>query len=95
MRRWTAEKRAAALEALGGKCVRCGFSDARALQFDHVNGDGFRDYKKVNGRRVRRHRSLGTVYKQIAENAEPGRYQLLCANCNWIKRDEEGEHLPR
>lgn len=21
-----------------------------------------------------------------------GKYQLLCANCNWIKRHEKGEH---
>jgi hypothetical protein len=30
----------------------------------------------------------------IAE-ASTGRYQLLCANCNWIKRYENREHYPR
>src|SRR6266446_5698640 len=29
------------IEHLGGKCVHCGFSDYRALQVDHINGDGW------------------------------------------------------
>jgi hypothetical protein len=34
-------------EILGGKkCVLCGFNDERALQFDHINGGGIRDWVK-------------------------------------------------
>ena len=70
-----------ALTALGGECVRCGFTDVRALQIDHVNGDGGKE------------RSAGMsqvkLYKKIFED-QTG-YQLLCANCNWIKREENKE----
>jgi len=45
------------VDSLGGVCVRCGFSDIRALQIDHIKN----------------------------------KYQLLCANCNWIKRYEDKE----
>src|SRR5208337_653991 len=32
-------------ELLGNKCVRCGFSDPRALQIDHINGGGCKEIK--------------------------------------------------
>lgn len=70
--------RARVLELLGGVCVKCGYSDERALQVDHVNGDGHVD-PASSWRRL----------KQIQET--PERYQLLCANCNWIKRCENHE----
>jgi hypothetical protein len=97
MRNWLREKREAALARLGGKCVRCGFSDPRALQFDHVRGDGTLDQKNApNGRTGRTRRvQLGTTYKRIADGKDDGRYQILCANCNWIKRAEKEEHLTR
>ena len=65
---------------MGGVCVRCGFADARALQVDHINGGGTEE---------RRHLSQKKVYARVY--AHPNEYQLLCANCNWIKRAEEGE----
>ena len=79
------EIRNAALEGLGGKCVKCGFSDKRALQVDHIDGNGCKERreKKFNG----------YAYKAILESFLRGenRYQLLCANCNWIKRVENNE----
>ena len=68
---------------LGGECVRCGFDDVRALQIDHVNGGGNKEVKKVT-----KH-----YYKYVLEKIVAGSvdYQLLCANCNWIKRVENGE----
>jgi hypothetical protein len=69
---------------LGNVCSRCGFSDKRALQIDHVYGGGI----KAGGNR-------GTYYyKEILEDNN-GKYQILCANCNWIKRAENGECLRR
>lgn len=62
------------IEFLGGKCLHCGYSDHRALQIDHVNGNGRLD------------RSSETKIK-----SNPDSYQLLCANCNWIKRIVQGE----
>ena len=70
-----------ALKFLGGKCVKCGFSDVRALQIDHVHGGGTKDFKKFGG--------MYGVYKNVL--LEPEKYQLLCANCNWIKRFENKE----
>lgn len=78
------------LEALGRVCKWCEFSDPRALQIDHVFGDGYID--KKNGSRGHNYR----YYRRLM--AEPNfleRYQLLCANCNQIKRVENNEHLKR
>ena len=73
--------RIAVLAFLGNKCCRCGFNDPRALQIDHVNGGGKQELKNVS-----RH----TYYRKVLADTQ-GRYQLLCANCNWIKRTENGE----
>lgn len=73
------------LELGGGCCKRCGFSDPRALQVDHVNGDGWLERKKKVVVRV-------LPDNLIIQGFREGKYQLLCCNCNWIKRDEEGEH---
>lgn len=62
-------------------CVRCGFDDARALQIDHINGGGYR-HLITSG-------SHPKYYKSML--VEPEKYQILCANCNWIKRYEDQE----
>lgn len=72
---------------LGGKCRRCGFDDPRALQIDHVNGDGAID------RIEHPNSNSATFYRTVLAN--PGRYMLMCANCNWIKRAEEEEVIGR
>ncbi len=74
------------LNALGGKCVRCGFSDPRALQIDHVHGDGSH-YRLA---RLQSHKYYRLILKAIQEGSQE--YQLLCANCNWIKRAERKEY---
>lgn len=81
-RRYRDEIRQKIISLLGGKCVRCGFTDWRALQIDHINGGGSRERKTA--------RSMSAYYRQIIESNGDG-YQLLCANCNQIKRYEEGE----
>jgi hypothetical protein len=98
MRIWAQRWKAAVHAALGGKCAHCGFQDSRALQIDHVNGDGYKDAKRAPncaGGRTRKYGSLGTYYKIVVQQADSGRYQLLCANCNWIKRDERQEYFTR
>jgi|SRR5215469_11078505 len=75
-----------AIETLGGHCVRCGYhDDIRALQIDHVNSDGKQDRETI---------TWYMLYKQIAELGGQGKYQVLCANCNQIKRMEAKEHPP-
>ena len=71
------------IERLGGRCVHCGFSDARALQIDHVNSGGQKE--------IRRGLGAGMSYYYRVLRDETGKYQLLCANCNWIKRVEKKE----
>jgi hypothetical protein len=68
--------RAEVIDLLGGKCVRCGFSDARALQLDHINGGG----SKENGFRRKVWRSYLKDPCKLREV-----FQLLCANCNSAK----------
>ena len=72
------------VELLGGKCKRCGFADSRALQIDHINGGGYQEIKKNFAKRRYR------LVLESVENKE-NKYQLLCANCNWIKRYEDKE----
>ena len=68
-----------AYELLGGqKCSRCGFDDPRALQIDHVHNDGY-----LSGRQ----RGGLEVYQKVIKGNGVG-FQILCANCNWIKRAE-------
>lgn len=71
---------------LGGKCSKCGFSDVRALQLDHVHGDGKADRAK--------HRSNPEIYQRyVLRQIKNGStaYQLLCANHNLIKSIENRE----
>lgn len=77
------KKRAEVFAILGNVCKRCGFDDVRALQIDHVNGGGQQEFRTKSGTSYLYH-----VLKYIPD----GRYQLLCANCNWIKRHENQEH---
>lgn len=81
------------LLALGLECKRCGFSDPRALQIDHVYGDGRKE-------RTKKFRSNYSFYRFVYERIVAGSdsYQLLCANCNQIKRvenQETGFGIPR
>lgn len=73
-------------DILGHRCVRCGETDKRALQFDHINGRGRSDIKKYNS-----NCAYYTFYVKRPDLARDT-LQVLCANCNWIKRYENGEH---
>ena len=79
-------QRAAVLAGLGGKCVRCGFEDVRALQIDHVAGDGHLRRKIQYPASEYRE-----ILQRIQAEGDLSAWQLLCANCNWIKRAENGE----
>lgn len=66
---------------LGGECRGCGFDDIRALQVDHIKGGGTREIREIGNHKI---------YRKIRDVGPEG-YQLLCANCNFIKRKENGE----
>lgn len=79
-------KKAEIFAHYGNKCNNCGFSDIRALQLDHIKGRGSIERKRLNG----------TPYlNKVLKSLHAGRYQLLCANCNWIKRSETKREQPK
>ena len=83
-KKWRARLKQAVFEILGKECSICGFSDIRALQVDHIKGNGSRERKKLSG----------NYYKFILGDvvSNPNKYQTLCANCNWIERSENDEN---
>src|SRR6266404_2437396 len=72
----------AAFELLGNTCCICGFTDWRALQIDHIYGGGLQEIRSAG-------HSTYIRFKRVLDN--PENYQLVCANCNWIKRYENNE----
>ena len=83
VREGDAQLRRAALDALGGSCAYCGFDDMRALQIDHILGDGAQRRKTITSKRM---------YRNILAGHAKG-LQVLCANCNTIKRIENQEWI--
>ena len=82
VRRYRQKLRDGVFEKLGGECNYCGFSDYRALQVDHVNGGGVKEQNRIGH---------SGILRKIRDLEDCGEYQLLCANCNWIKRHTRGE----
>ncbi len=77
-------RRYAVLQLLGGKCIKCGFEDFRALQIDHIHGGGRKEERELG--------SNAAIHRKILNMEHPEtEYQCLCANCNWIKREEDKE----
>ena len=74
------QRRQVFFDILGSDCKSCGFKDKRALQIDHINDDGGQQRKKFGG--------SANEYKYYAKNRDEIHinFQILCANCNWIKR---------
>ena len=66
-------------DTYGHECVRCGFDDKRALTLDH---------KLNNGAEERANLGERGVYRRAARNYLPDEYQILCMNCQFIKRRE-------
>lgn len=67
-------------------CVKCGYSDIRALTIDHINGGGRRHVREITKR------CGSEMYRWLKKNDYPVGYQTLCFNCQWIKRDEKHEY---
>ncbi len=66
------------------RCVKCGFSDIRALSIDHINGGGRKHAQEL--------RKVGTIfYRWLIKNNFPEGFQVLCMNCNYIKKVENKE----
>lgn len=65
-------------------CARCDFSNIRALTIDHIDGSGHvhRREGQPSGYRF---------YTLLRQRGFPSGYQVLCANCQFIKQVEEVE----
>lgn len=70
----------------GNCCNKCGFRDSRALQLDHkIRPAGSTDTSA--------HLHAMPLIRAILSGKENWlNYQLLCANCNWIKRSTNSEY---
>jgi len=66
---------------LGDKCNVCGELRVPTLSVDHVNGDGAAHRKTATGLKF---------YRDVISD-DDGRFQLLCMNCQWMKRHINGE----
>ena len=76
-------KKKAVHKLLGNICKNCGEDDPIYFQIDHVNNDGHIERSQKNGRQ-----DIYVIKKYLET---PERYQLLCANCNWAKRMNDGK----
>jgi hypothetical protein len=73
------------------KCVKCGFSDLRALSIDHINGEGNKHRKEL-----KIHGGGGSnFYDWLVRKNFPSGFQVLCMNCQFIKRVENNEYHRR
>lgn len=63
------------------KCAHCGFDDIRALSIDHIGGGGA-PHRRMTG---------NDVYGWLKRNGFPKGYQVLCMNCQLIKRQVNRE----
>ena len=69
------------LEFYGRECGLCGFDDERALTLDHVLNNGAEERKNLGERGVYR-RAIKPEYRH--------EYRILCMNCQFITRHNNG-----
>lgn len=67
------------------KCNGCGATDLRVLTIDHVNGDGSKHRKEIHTKGGR------PFYSWLINNKYPDGFQVLCLNCQMIKRSDNHE----
>lgn len=72
-------------EHYGKICACCGETEENFLSIDHVNNDGY-SHRWKNGNRV-----VGSpLYVQVMQMGYPNSFQILCMNCNFGKRMNDG-----
>jgi len=62
-------------------CTLCGFGDLRALSIDHIGGGGCQHRMEIKI----------PIYRWLIKTGFPSGYQVLCMNCQFIKRVENKE----
>ena len=83
-----AKVREAVFAAYGGYvCACCGETERKFLTLDHINNDGAADRIKIAGKRS----AAGfPTYSFLVRKGFPSGYQVLCMNCNYGKRMNNG-----
>jgi hypothetical protein len=69
-------------------CAYCGYSDLRALSIDHVASNGAEHRKQLKNNKRGEGKCL---YVWLEKNHFPPGYQVLCMNCQFIKRHTREE----
>lgn len=67
-------------------CISCEEDNLQILQIDHIHGGGRKEKLRFGG--------AATFYSSLLKvplSETKSKYQILCGNCNWIKRVENGE----
>ena len=67
----------------GWHCACCGEKERAFLSIDHVNNDGYKE-RAAGGS------SSARLYRRIKNKGFPSTYQVLCMNCNFGKRMNDG-----
>jgi len=70
----------------GDVCACCGETEKRFLTLEHINGSGL---PQSNSKRLK---TLGVekVWKEAIEANDPTKFEILCYNCNWGRRINNG-----
>lgn len=63
-------------------CQKCGESDFRVLTLDHIHGGGKEHLRSIKANKL----GGAGIYKWTIKNNFPKIFQVLCCNCQWIKR---------
>lgn len=75
----------------GKKCMCCGETETRFLCIDHINGDGKKHREELGSMKKWTGRGF---YEWIINNNYPDTLQLLCYNCNMVKRNAKHRFCP-
>lgn len=71
------------IDLLGGRCTRCGITDKRVLQVNHINGGGCKEFEKLGA---------AVFYNQILKGERNiNDLEARCSNCNIIYKWENSE----
>lgn len=69
------------------KCICCGETEIGFLSIDHINGGGNKHRRQIDSKN---HCSGRMFYHWLIKNNFPEGFQVLCMNCNWGKRMNNG-----
>jgi len=89
------QRRREAVKLLGNKCSLCEINDYMVLTIDHINDDPENDPFRTKPRRIQT--KAKELVKWIIDNPDNAieRLQVLCWNCNNLKRYYRNEYNKR